>query len=52
MHSGSTYTNGDTIVHSPNVKVVALGKLLTSSPIPDDAQVGSLLGWVPVLDRS
>ncbi|HEX8892013.1 MAG TPA: hypothetical protein VF783_01750, partial [Terriglobales bacterium] len=51
MHSGSSYTNGDNIFHSPNMKVVAVGKLLTSSPIPDDAQVGSLLGWVPVLDE-
>ena len=51
MHSGSAYTNGDTILHSPNMKVVAVGKLPTSSPIPDDARVGSLLGWVPVLDE-
>jgi len=51
MHFGSAYTNGDTIVYFPNLKVVALGKHLTSSPIPDYGQGGCLPGCVPVLGK-
>jgi hypothetical protein len=39
---------GSVLRHDLNIRL-AVGKLLTSSPIRDYAQGGSLLGWVPVL---
>jgi len=51
MHFGNAYTNGDTVVYFPNLKVVSVGKLFTSSPVPDYSAGGSLVGWGPVLDE-
>jgi cyclase len=49
MHFGNAYTNADTVVYFPNLKVVAVGDLYTSTPNPDFAAGGSLVGWGPVL---
>src|SRR5215471_18542410 len=51
LHFGNARTNGDTIVYFPNLKVVAVGELYESAPIPDYSAGGSLLGWGPVLSR-
>lgn len=49
MHFGNAYTNGDTVVYFPNLKVVAVGELYASSPNPDFLDGGSLVGWSSVL---
>jgi cyclase len=49
MHFGNARTNGDTVVYFPNLKVVAVGDLLTPKPDPDYSAGGSLVGWGPVL---
>ncbi|MGB9492501.1 MAG: MBL fold metallo-hydrolase, partial [Terriglobales bacterium] len=49
MHFGNAHTNGDTVVYFPNLKVVAVGDLFASTPDPDFAAGGSLVGWGPVL---
>ena len=37
------------MVYFPNLKVVAVGDLFASTPNPDFAAGGSLVGWGPVL---
>jgi len=50
MHFGSAYTDGDTVVYFPNLKVVAVGDLFAAgTPNPDFPRGGSLVGWAPVL---
>jgi glyoxylase-like metal-dependent hydrolase (beta-lactamase superfamily II) len=50
MHFGNAYTDGDTVVYFPNLKVVAVGDLFTrSTPDPDFSGGGSLVNWGPVL---
>ena len=49
MHFGNAYTNGDTVVYFPNLKVVVVGNLFAATPDPDFAAGGSLVGWGPVL---
>jgi glyoxylase-like metal-dependent hydrolase (beta-lactamase superfamily II) len=50
LHFGSARTSGDTVVYFPNLKVVAVGDLFSSTgPNPDFAAGGSLVGWGPVL---
>ena len=49
MHFGNAYTNSDTVVYFPNLKVVAVGNLFAATPDPDFAAGGSLVGWGPVL---
>jgi glyoxylase-like metal-dependent hydrolase (beta-lactamase superfamily II) len=50
MHFGNAYTDGDTVVYFPNLKVVAVGDLFTlSTPDPDFSGGGSLVDWGPVL---
>jgi glyoxylase-like metal-dependent hydrolase (beta-lactamase superfamily II) len=51
MHFGNAYTNGDTVVYFPLLKVVAVGALFASTPIPDYSTGGSLVGWGPVVDK-
>ncbi len=51
MHFGNAYTSGDTVVYFPNLKVVAVGALFSSSPMPDFSAGGSLLGWGPALEQ-
>jgi hypothetical protein len=51
MHYGNAYTNGDTVVDFPNLKVVSVGQLFTPSPVPDYSAGGSLVGSGPVLDE-
>ncbi len=48
-HFGNARTNGDTVVYFPNLKVVAVGDLLSSPPNPDFSAGGSLAGWGAVL---
>jgi 2-polyprenyl-6-methoxyphenol hydroxylase-like FAD-dependent oxidoreductase len=43
--------NADTVVYFPNLKVVAVGDLLTPNPDPDYSAGGSLVGWGPVLTQ-
>jgi cyclase len=50
MHFGNAYTDGDTVVYFPNLKVVSVGDLFTpKTPDPDFSGGGSLVGWGPVL---
>jgi len=50
MHFGNAYTDGDTVVYFPNLKVVAVGDLFTpKTPDPDFSGGGSLVDWGPVL---
>ena len=39
LHFGNAYTNGDTVVYFPNLKVVAVGDLFAATPDPD------FFGW-------
>ena len=49
-HYGNAYSDDDTVVYFPNLKVVAVGDLFTpDTPVPDFSGGGSLLGWGPVL---
>ena len=49
-HFGRAHTSGDTVVHFPNLKVVAVGELFTRGvPMPDYAAGGSLAGWSATL---
>ena len=51
-HFGSACTSGDTVVHFPDLKVVALGDLFPAgAPAPDFSAGGSLVGWGAVLAR-
>jgi glyoxylase-like metal-dependent hydrolase (beta-lactamase superfamily II) len=50
-HFGHAHSAGDTVVYFPNLKVIALGDLFATSPRPDFAAGGSLVGWGPVLDQ-
>jgi cyclase len=49
MHFGNAYSNHDTVVYFPNLKVVAVGDLYSAKPDPDFSAGGSLVGWGPVL---
>jgi cyclase len=50
MHFANAYTDGDTVVYFPNLKVVAVGDLFTpGTPAPDFSGGGSLVDWGPVL---
>jgi glyoxylase-like metal-dependent hydrolase (beta-lactamase superfamily II) len=50
MHFGNAYTDGDTVIYFPNLKVVAIGNLFTpNTPDPDFSAGGSLVDWGPVL---
>jgi glyoxylase-like metal-dependent hydrolase (beta-lactamase superfamily II) len=49
LHFGNAHTNADTVVYFPNLKVVAVGDLFSSTPNPDFAAGGSLVNWGPVL---
>jgi glyoxylase-like metal-dependent hydrolase (beta-lactamase superfamily II) len=52
IHFGNAYTDGDTVVYFPNLKVVAVGDLFTpDTPDPDFSAGGSLVGWGPVLGK-
>jgi glyoxylase-like metal-dependent hydrolase (beta-lactamase superfamily II) len=52
LHFGDARTNGDTVVYFPDLKVVAVGDLLSdAAPDPDYQAGGSVVGWGPVLDR-
>jgi len=52
MHFGNAYTNGDTVVYFPNLKVVAVGDLFSpDTASPDFASGGSLVDWGPVLGQ-
>ena len=51
-HWGPARTGGDTVVHFPDLKVVALGDLFaTEAPEPSFSAGGSLAGWGAVLGR-
>jgi cyclase len=45
FHFGNAVTSGDTVVYFPNLKAVAVGDLFASTPNPDFAAGGSLVGW-------
>lgn len=49
LHFGNAVTGGDTVVYFPNLKIVAVGDLFASTPDPDYASGGSMLGWGPAL---
>jgi len=51
LHFGNAHTDSDTVVYFPNLKVVAVGDLFSTTPNPDFAAGGSLVGWGPVLDQ-
>ena len=51
-HFGPARTSGDSVVHFPDLKVVALGDLFpAAAPEPDFSAGGSLVGWSAVLAR-
>jgi len=49
LHFGNAYSNSDTVVYFPNLKVVAIGDLFAATPDPDFSAGGSLVGWGQVL---
>jgi len=51
VHFGPGHTDGDTLVYFPDLKVVAMGDELTSTPFFDYAAGGSIAGWVDSLDQ-
>ncbi len=51
LHFGNAYSNSDTVVYFPNLKVVAIGDLFSAKPAPDFAAGGSLVGWGSVLTQ-
>ena len=52
FHFGNAHTSDDTGVFFPDLKVVAVGDLLSvDAPAPDFAGGGSLAGWGPVVER-
>lgn len=52
LEVGSAATADSTVVHFPDLKVVALGDLVSAgAPQPDYATGGSLSGWGPALAR-
>ena len=51
LHFGNAYSNRDTVVYFPNLKVVAVGDLFAATPNPDFAAGGSLVGWGLVLEQ-
>lgn len=51
-HFGPAKTDNDVVVHFPDLRVVAVGDLVTTAtPVPDYAGGGRLLGWGPVLGQ-
>lgn len=49
-HFGPAHTDNDVVVHFPDLRVVAVGDLVTASaPVPDYPGGGRLLGWGPAL---
>lgn len=51
-HFGPAHTDNDVLVHFPDLRVVALGELVSvGAPVPDYAAGGRLLGWGPVLGQ-
>lgn len=51
-HFGNGHSDNDTVVHFPDMKVIAVGDLYsTAAPEPDFAGGGSLAGWGPELDQ-
>lgn len=51
MHFGNAYSDGDTVVYFPNLKVIAVGNLYSTVPNPNFTAGGSLLQWGSVLDK-
>jgi glyoxylase-like metal-dependent hydrolase (beta-lactamase superfamily II) len=52
IHFGNAYTDEDTVVYFPDLKVVAIGDLFTFGlPEPDYLAGGSLVAWGPVIAR-
>jgi len=52
FHFGDANTDNDTVVHFPDLKVVAVGDLFTpDTPIPDFIGGGSLRGWGTALEQ-
>jgi len=45
LHFGDARTNGDTVVYFPNLKVVAVGDLVSVPPAPNFSKGGSFVGW-------
>lgn len=53
LHVGPAKTADSTVVHFPDLKVLAVGDLLPpAAPLPEHAAGGSLVGWVAALDRA
>ncbi|MBV8806685.1 MAG: hypothetical protein JO042_16625 [Sinobacteraceae bacterium] len=51
-HFGAARTNGDTVAYFPDLKVIAVGDLYTSTlPEPDENAGGSLGGWRVALHK-
>jgi hypothetical protein len=44
FHFGNAYTDADTVVYFPNLRVVAVGNLFSATPDPDFSAGGSLWG--------
>jgi glyoxylase-like metal-dependent hydrolase (beta-lactamase superfamily II) len=51
LHFGNAHTDADTVVYFPNLRVVALGHLLSGTPDPDFHAGGSLAAWGTVLSK-
>jgi cyclase len=52
LYFGAARTSGDAVVYFPDLKVVAVGDLYTSTmPDPDDRAGGSLSGWGAALRK-
>lgn len=51
-HFGAARTSGDAVVYFPDLKVIAVGDLYTSTlPVPNEAAGGSLEGWQAALHK-
>lgn len=52
LNFGSARSDGDAVVHFPDLKVVAVGDLFTQDqPEPDTTQGGSLAGWAAAMGQ-
>ncbi len=53
LHVGRAKTADSTVIHFPDLKVLAMGDLLApAAPMPDYAAGGSLVGWLAALDQA
>ncbi|MGC2108656.1 MAG: hypothetical protein WA655_04020 [Candidatus Korobacteraceae bacterium] len=51
MYFGNAQSDSNSVVYFPNVKAIAVGDLVASTPNPDYSAGGSLVGWRTVLEQ-